>query len=395
MFGSAACIGGMDGAGKGMLATAMALAMITGYPLLGEKVWRTGPVAIITYEDDQDEWERRIAAACLHYSQNGYALDYETLIGSFYFLHKPGGRVTLAERTKENGLQFPDTARIVHFLKEISAVMLIIDPFNSAHAMEDGNNNVAIAAVAQEITAIAQQAHVAALLLHHLRKGATGTVDDLMGAVALRANFRSVRILQVASEGDALGLGIPTAEAWRYLWVAGTKENYAPPPLERLWFHKASEKLNNPAGIYELGDEVGAIGRWTPPAAFEGLDYASLRAVFDALAAGPHSRGQARQGDPLGRSTAHGTRRSERRTGHQNPQPVVEEQDARPRRAVQDRTAARDQDPGPRSCQSGRHPGPARHGWKPAGNRQWLTPPIRALIRASPRVRSLRGSIVP
>ena len=65
LFGSAACIGAMDGGGKGMIATVMALAMITGYPLLGEKVWRTGPVAIISYEDDQDEWERRIAAACL------------------------------------------------------------------------------------------------------------------------------------------------------------------------------------------------------------------------------------------------------------------------------------------------------------------------------------------
>jgi AAA domain len=289
LFGSAACIGGMDGAGKGMLATAMALAMITGFPLLGEKVWRSGPVAIITYEDDQEEWERRIAAACLHFSENGYQLDYETLIGSFYFLQKPGGRVTLAERTRDGGLFFPDTARIVHFLKEISAVKLIIDPFNSAHALEDGNNNVAVAAVAQEITSIAQQAHVAALLLHHLRKGAQGNIDDLMGAVALRANFRSVRILQVADEGAALGLGIPIAEAWRYLWVAGSKENYAPPLDQRMWFHKPSVKLNNPADIYTFGDEVGVIERWEPPAAFEGMDYASLRDVFAAIAANPHS----------------------------------------------------------------------------------------------------------
>ena len=69
--------------------------------------------------------------------------------------------------------------------------MLIIDPFNNAHAMEDGNNNVAIAAVAQEISTIAREANVAVLLLHHLRKGSTGSIDDLMGATSLRANFRS------------------------------------------------------------------------------------------------------------------------------------------------------------------------------------------------------------
>ena len=98
LFGSAAVIGAVDGAGKGLLAVVKAIAMITGKPLLGEKVWRTGPVAIVTYEDDQDEWERRFAAACVRYE-----LDYETVIQSVYFLHKPGGRVTLAERNRDGG----------------------------------------------------------------------------------------------------------------------------------------------------------------------------------------------------------------------------------------------------------------------------------------------------
>jgi hypothetical protein len=284
LFGSAAVIGAMDGAGKGIIAVATALAFITGQSLLGEKVWRTGPVVIITYEDDQEEWERRIAAACLHYN-----LDYETIIASFYFLHKPNGRVTLAER-QGRSLAFPDTARIVYFIKKIKSVLLIIDPFNSAHAMEDGNNNVAIAAVAQEITTIARLGNVAALLLHHLRKGAVGGIDDLMGAVALRANFRACRIFQVMDEGAAAGLGIPTIDAWRYLCVVGSKENYAPPLSDRMWFRKVSYDLNNPDEAYEFGDNVAAIARWDPPTAFEGLDRHRLRVVFDVLTAKPHAR---------------------------------------------------------------------------------------------------------
>jgi hypothetical protein len=286
LFGSAAVIGAVDGAGKGMIATVMALAMISGRPLLGEKVWRTGPVAIITYEDDQEEWERRFAAACLLYE-----LDYMTMMKSVAFLHKPNGRVTLAERTKD-GLNFPDTARIVHFLKAHGFVLLIIDPFNSAHAMDDGNNNVAIAAVAQEVTTIAHRGILAVLVLHHLRKGSTGSIDDLMGATSLRANFRSCRIIQGMDGPTAIGFDLPAAEAWRYLWVAGTTENYAPPVAERIWFHKQSIDLGNPGGIYTTGDSVGAIERWTPPAAYEGMDHDRMRAVFDALAAQPHAKNQ-------------------------------------------------------------------------------------------------------
>ena len=63
LFGHASAIGAVDGGGKGALAVAISLAMITGRPLLGERVWRRGPVAVITYEDDETEWQRRIAGA--------------------------------------------------------------------------------------------------------------------------------------------------------------------------------------------------------------------------------------------------------------------------------------------------------------------------------------------
>ena len=63
LFGSAAVIGALDGGGKGAIAVVMALAMITGKALLDETVWKPGPVAIVTYEDDATEWHRRIAAA--------------------------------------------------------------------------------------------------------------------------------------------------------------------------------------------------------------------------------------------------------------------------------------------------------------------------------------------
>jgi len=111
LFGSAAVIGAVDGAGKGTIAVGMLLAYITGLPLLGERIWRKGPVVILAYEDDQNEWRRRIAAGCIHHK-----LDYETIIASVHFVDKPGDKVTLAQQT-QNGIEFPDHARLVFFLK--------------------------------------------------------------------------------------------------------------------------------------------------------------------------------------------------------------------------------------------------------------------------------------
>jgi hypothetical protein len=278
LFGSAAVLGAVDGGGKGAQAVAVALSMITERALLGEHVWRTGPVAIITYEDDPTEWERRIAAACLH-----HMIDYETVIRSFHFIHRHGDPVCLAEASVTGGVRFPDGDEIIERLKAIGAVLLIIDPFNLAHALEDGNNNVLIAKVAAETSRIAAASGAAVLVLHHLRKGAVGDPDDLMGAVALRANFRSCRILTRMTAKEAEDLGIPERHAWRYKRISGTKENYAPPPEEAAWYRLESVNLGNASEFYPQGDSVGAMALWTPPSAFEGVLLTHIAVIFERL----------------------------------------------------------------------------------------------------------------
>lgn len=181
-------------------------------------------------------------------------------MANVYFVRRPGGRVTFAEHLVPGKLQFPDSAGIMDHLLGIGAALLIVDPFNNAHSMHDDNNNVAIARVAEEITTIARISGAAALVLHHLRKGATGQVDDLMGAVALRANFRATRILTRMTAEEAKKLRI--ADPWRYLRIAGTKANFAPPPAEATWFRLASISLGNGTGIHPAGDELGVAETW-------------------------------------------------------------------------------------------------------------------------------------
>jgi hypothetical protein len=285
LFGAASVLGAVDGGGKGAHAVAIALAMITGRPLLGEHVWRTGPVAIITYEDDKTEWRRRIAVACLH-----YGIDYDSVCRSFYFISRPRGRIRLAAQSalgRGATVMFPDGDAIIEKLRAIKAVLLIVDPFNHAHTLEDGNSNVMVAQLASEIARIAAESMVAALVLHHLRKGSTGNADDLMGAVMLRATFRAARILVRMTSTEAEELKVPAAEAWRYSRIASSKENYAPPPDRATWYKFESVKLANGTELYPDGDSVQVVTPWTPPSAFEGLQKTKIAEIFAALRTGP------------------------------------------------------------------------------------------------------------
>jgi hypothetical protein len=278
LFGAAGVIGAIDGGGKGAMAVTIALANVTGQPLLGERVWRTGPVVILTYEDDETEWRRRIAAACLHYK-----IDYQDVIGSFYFISHPQRSIILAARGPSGIVLLPDGDNIIRALKSIGAVLFIVDPFNHAHELDDGNNNVLIARVACEVGRIARQTDAAALVLHHLRKGSTGDPDDLMGATALRATFRGCRILHRMTAEEAKRIKVPERQAWRYSRISGSKENYAPPPETAKWYRFESIALGNPNDLYTEGDNVQVTTTWTPPSAFEGISLTEIAEIFAKL----------------------------------------------------------------------------------------------------------------
>jgi hypothetical protein len=275
LFGTAGVIAAVDGGGKGALAVVMIIEIITGKSLLGEHIWRTGPVGIIAYEDDLVEWQRRIAAACAH-----YGIDYATVTTNIRFIQRPGGRVSFAN-TVNNMVTFPDGDEIIRVLRDMGAALLVIDPFNHAHGLDDGNNNVLIAKVAGEMTRIAQESNTAVLVLHHLRKGATGQPDDLMGATALRATFRSARILMRMTTEEAKQRKL--AESWRYIRIASSKENYAPPPDQQRWFRLDSVALNNGTERYPAGDNVAVATVYEARPLFEGMDSNTLAAVFAAL----------------------------------------------------------------------------------------------------------------
>lgn len=309
MFGNAAVLGAVDGGGKGAISVVMMLATITGRPLLGERVWRTGPVAIVTYEDDETEWHRRIAAACIHYD-----LDYDAILPSIHFIRRPSGRVSFAA-SYDGRVTFPDGDEIITQLRDIAAVLLVIDPFNHAHDFDDGNNNVMVAKVAGEMSRIARESGAAVMVLHHLRKGASGNPDDLMGATSLRATFRSCRILARMTPEVAEKMKI--TDPWRYIRIAGSKENYAPPPEKASWLKLIGVSLGNATDAYPDGDDIGVATTWQARPAFEGMDAEALAAVFAALRQTVHGPAKQAKHTPwAGKPLMETGGRSEREAGN-------------------------------------------------------------------------------
>lgn len=293
LFGKTAVLGAVDGGGKGAITTTMILCHVFGQDLLGEKVWRAGHVSILTYEDDETEWHRRIAAACLHYD-----LDYTMAMWSIHFIRKPGGRVALVAPARE-GVIYPDGDAIIAELKATGSTLLIVDPFNHAHMLDDGNNNVMIAKVAAEMDRIADETQAAIMVLHHLRKGSTGQADDLMGATSLRATFRSSRILSRMTQDEAEALNIE--EGWRYIRIKGSKENYAPPPDKATWYMLASVPLGNQSELYPDGDNIAVATTWAPPSPWDGLPMDVVVRALEQIERGP-SDGEFYTGSRRGRS---------------------------------------------------------------------------------------------
>jgi hypothetical protein len=281
LFGYASCLAAVDGGGKGAMAVIIALAMITGSPLLGERVYRAGPVAILSYEDKKLEWQRRIAAACMEYD-----LDYREVIANCRFVTKPRERVSLASMVN-NKIISPDGDALIEELKAMGAVLLIIDPLNHAHRLDDGNNNAQMARVAAEADRIATESNSAVLVLHHLRKGNVGDPDDIMGATSVRATFRSNRILAKMIKQDAGSFSVSERDRWRYSRISGSKDNFAPPPDKAIWYRLASRLLGNMTERYPQGDSIQVTTRWEPPKLFDGLDLETLDSIFEAIRIGP------------------------------------------------------------------------------------------------------------
>jgi hypothetical protein len=256
---------GAPGGGKSSRRMVEALAMASGKALLGIRPVQKLRVWYWNGEDPQQETDRRLAAACLHF--NIKAKDIEG------YLFTDSGRSTpiiIAEQTKTGTLiANPVVEELKAEIKRQGIDAMILDPMVSCHRVAE-NDNPAIDAVVKKFAEIADETNCSINLEHHIRKtnGNDATVDDGRGASSLVGAARSIEVLNkmTAPEADKLGID----QHWRYFSVDDGKANMAPLG-ERKWHKLASVDLGNSSNLYPDGDNVGVVTKWKPPNHLDGL----------------------------------------------------------------------------------------------------------------------------
>lgn len=250
------------GVGKTSLAIVEALAMVTGFPLLGQEPADELRVLLWNGEEPADEMRRRVSAAMKHFGILPDMVGDRLFISTGYDMP-----LVLAEEGRDGTqVNLPLIHELTGELRRQRIDAMLVDPFISTHNVSENNNN-AIQAAATAWKEVAVGANVAIGLQHHTRKlgGKEATTEDSRGADALISKVRDGRVLNVMSEADAARLGVLGRDRFGYFSTGpGGKSNMSARTGEKAWFRLVSVDLGNgPAG--GSGDAVAVVEQWRPP----------------------------------------------------------------------------------------------------------------------------------
>jgi hypothetical protein len=247
-----------SGLGKSAMAgAAEALAMATGRKLLHDAVPAPLRVWVWNLEEDQDELNRRLEAACAHFGIEGE-------IDSLFVDNGFAMPCKMARQERSGAVIIrPVTDAVVAEIQRRQIDVLVIDPFISTHSVNE-NDNAAVDAVAKEWARVAHDGRCAVHMVHHTYKlrGFEATVDAARGASSLIAAVRFARVLNEMTAREAEDYGL--TDHWRYFRANDGKANYVPRADAAQWFTHASVVLPN-------GDNVGVVTPFRPPSATAGV----------------------------------------------------------------------------------------------------------------------------
>ena len=262
------------GIGKSSLSIVEALTIITGRPLLGVEPSESCPVWLWNGEDPQEELDRRIAAACVHYGIRRSEIEGRLFVDTGRQM-----KIIIAEQTR-SGAQIarPIVNEVIAAIKDRGIGLMSVDPFVASHRVTE-NDNGAIEMVAGTWAEIADTTGCAIELVHHTRKlgGAQATSEDGRGASALLAKARSGRVLNQMTEDEAAKAGVENRRA--YFHVTRDKPNMAPATDTADWYRLESVDLLN-------GDSVGVATKWSLPDAMEDVTDRDLQRAQAEVAEG-------------------------------------------------------------------------------------------------------------
>lgn len=271
------------GVGKTSLGMGEALSMATGRELFGVKVHQRARVWLWNGEDPQEELDRRLAAACLHF---GIAADE---VAGMLFVDS-GRRMPLvtATQTKDGAkIAIPVVDKLCEEIKRNGIDVMIVDPFVSSHGVSENDNMAMDAVVKQTWATVADRTNCSIDLVHHAKKtgGQEVTAESARGAIALIGAARSARVLNPMTTDEANKAGV--ANRRLHFREGDAKANLAPPSERSTWYRMASFDLGNGTND-RPSDNVGVATLWQWPSASEGLRVSDLLEVQKVINAGSY-----------------------------------------------------------------------------------------------------------
>jgi hypothetical protein len=276
------------GTGKTALRLLQYLALATGRALTGEHLFRRCRALLLSFEDDDQELDRRVAAALKHHN-----VDRSDIKGWLYIAAPKG--VKLAEM-KNGSRQIGELEKLLReAIQRRKPDIIGLDPFIKLHALEE-NDNGAMDFVCDLLTRLAIEYDIAVDAPHHQKKGTPtpGDADSGRGGSSIKDAGRLVHTLTSMNEEEAKMFGISEADRHGYVRLDPAKVNIVRRSQKAKWFRLVGVRLGNgtkaadgsPGGDYPNGDEVQTVEPWTPPELWADVSAATLNTVLSEIDAG-------------------------------------------------------------------------------------------------------------
>jgi hypothetical protein len=220
-------------------------------------------VWICNGEEDQDELDRRVAAACQR-----YGISQADLGGRLFVQSVRDNPLRIA--TLVNNRPVIDQAvekYMADFISDSGIDVFMIDPLVSFHGVMENDNSHMDLVIKEGFGAIANRTNSAGELFHHPGKAKPGqadtTVEDGRGASSILWAVRSARVFNFMTPEEAAKLGLSEDERRLHVRISNGKANMGPLGKAK-WIKLVVENLPN-------GDLVACASPWTPPDPFKNI----------------------------------------------------------------------------------------------------------------------------
>jgi hypothetical protein len=231
-------------------------------------------------EEDQDELDRRVAAACQH-----YGVAQADLGGRLFVQSVRDNPLRIATLVNNRPVIDPAVVNyMTDFIKRNHVDVFMLDPLVSFHGVMENDNSHMDLVVKEGFGAIANRTNSAGELFHHPGKPRPGqadtTVEDGRGASAILWAVRSARVFNFMTPDEAIKLGLSEDERRLHIRIANGKANMGPLGKAK-WMKLVVENLVN-------GDAVAVASPWSPPDPFKGVTATDMELARTLAATGEY-----------------------------------------------------------------------------------------------------------